>query len=309
MNYILNSSAMAVPFFVPASVVDNNLKLASGNQLKVLLFFLKNVTAGTSEEAIADFLKLPISEVNDAFEFWAQAGVLVSTTAPTATTAKESPKKKAVKSVVVKPTREEIASVAATDSRLAFLLQESEMKLARTMRAAEIQTLAWLYLDHGMDVSLILMLVEYAVTEGKATVSFIENTALSWIDAGVTTLAQAEEQIETRSRRKTAWGMIESAFGIERRQPSDKELSYAQSWIIDWHFSREMLKEAYNRCIDQKAKISMPYINGILEKWFKDGVTTLEAARNSSSSAKTKGKNDFGAYNKSLVDRLLNDDD
>ncbi len=310
MNYTLNSSAMAVPFFVPASVVDNHLKLASGNQLKVLLFFLKNVTVGTSEEVIADFLKLPVSEVDDALEFWAQAGVLTCISAPAAVTVeKESPKKKAVKSVTVKPTREEIASVASTDQRLAFLLQEAEMKLARTMRAAEIQTLAWLYLDHGMDVSLILMLVEYAVSEGKASISFIENTALSWIDAGVSTLAQAEEQIETRSRRKTAWGMIESAFGIERRQPSDKELSYAQSWIIDWHFSREMLKEAYNRCIDQKAKISMPYINGILEKWFKDGVTTLEAARNSSSAAKKSGKNDFGAYNKSLVDRLLNDDD
>lgn len=309
MNYILNTSAMAVPFFVPASVVDNNLKLASGNQLKVLLFFLKNVTSGTSEEAIADFLKLPISEVNDALEFWAQAGVLTSLSAPAATAEKESPKKKAVKSITVKPTREEIASVATTDGRLAFLLQEAEMKLARTMRGNEIQTLAWLYLDHGMDVSLILMLVEYAVSEGKTTVSFIENTALSWIDAGVTTLAQAEEQIETRGRRKTAWSMIESAFGIERRQPSDKELEYAQSWIIDWHFSREMLKEAYNRCIDQKAKISMPYINGILEKWFKDGITTLEAAKANSATSRKSGKNDFGAYDKSLVDRLLNDDD
>lgn len=311
MNYTLNTSAMAAPFFVPASVVDDHLKLASANQLKVLLFFLKNITFGTDEEAIADFLKLPVSEVTDALEFWVQAGVLSSVaTSPVSLPAeKESPKKKAVKPIAIKPTREEVASVAFTDDRLAFLLQEAEMKLARTLRSGEIQTLAWLYLDHGMDISLILMLVEYAVSEGKATVSFIESTALGWIDAGVTTLSQAEEQIETRSRRKTAWGMIESAFGIERRQPSDKELEYAQRWIIDWHFSREMLREAYNRCIDQKAKISMPYINGILEKWFKDGTVTLEAAKSNSDLPKKSGKNDFGAYDKKLVNKLLNDDD
>jgi DnaD/phage-associated family protein len=310
MKYILNPGAMTAPFFVPASVVDNHIKLATGNQLKVLLCFLKNVTTGTDEKAIASLLKLPESEVLDSLEFWAQSGV-ISYVNTDDTKAEETPqKKKTVKPVVIKPAREEIALVAATDPRLSFLLQEAEMKLARSMRSGEIQTLAWLYLDHGMDVSLILMLLEYAITEGRATLSFIESTAIGWINAGITTITQAEEEIEARSRRKTAWGMIESTFGIEHRQPSDKELEYAQRWIIDWHFSREMLKEAYNRCIDQKTKISMAYINGILERWFKDGITTLEAAANNENPTAKKGKkNDFGAYDKALVDKLLNNND
>ena len=307
MSYILNSAALTSPIFVPSAVVDQNLKLASHTQLKVILVFLRNVSGENSAESIANFLNLPLSEVEDALEFWAQSGVLISLNEGgiIAPKAPESKKVKAVKAVTVKPTREDVASVALNDSKLAFLLREAEMKLARGLRSNEIQTLAWLYLDHQMDVSLILMLVEYAVSEGKATVSFIEHTALAWLDAGVSSLAEAEEQIEARNRKKTAWGMVESAFGIERRLPSDKELEYSDKWINEWKFGRDMLKEAYNRCIDQKAKIQMTYINGILEKWFKDGIKTPTEI---SAKAPTKGNN-FAGYDKSVVDKLLNNDD
>ncbi len=311
MDYILNNLAFTSSFLVPAAVSDQHLKLASGSQIKVLLFFLRNVSSGVEISDIAEFLKLPEAEVSDALEFWAQAGILTSVkAAETATQPQKEAKVKTAKPIVVKPTREEIASLSFTDEKLSFLLGEAEMKLARTLRGNELQTLAWLYLDHGMDVSIILMLVEYAVSEGKPTISFIESTALSWIDAGVTTLSEAEEQIEARTKKKTAWGMIESAFGIEHRMPSDKELEYANTWILEWGFSREMLRESYNRCVDQKAKLDMRYINGILTRWFKDGVKTVEATKETEKvAAKPLAKSGFSAYDKDLVDQLLNKDD
>ena len=306
MDYISNNAAFLSSFFVPTSVADMHLKLASGDQLKVLLYFLRNVKNGITVSDIAVFLKLNEAEVNDALEFWAQAGVLTKISAHEPATETEAPKPKTVKPANLKPTREEIAAVSATDDRLAFLFQEADMKLGRSLRGNELQTLAWLYLDQGMEVSLILMLVEYAVSENKTTISFIESTALAWLDAGVTTISDAEEQIEARTRKKTAWGIIEAAFGIDHRLPSDRELEFAQKWIIEWNFSREMLREAYNRCIDQKTKLDMRYINGILTKWFKDGVTTLEAEK---SSKKAPPKTNFAAYDKNLVDQLLNKDD
>lgn len=310
MDYILNNLAFSSSFLVPASVSDQHLKLASGNQIKVLLYFLRNSSGGIEISDIASFLKLPESEVSDALEFWAQAGILTSIKTDTPiVTAKETPAKTA-KPIVVKPTREEIASLAFTDERLSFLLSEAEMKLAHPLRDNEMRTLAWLYLDHGMDVSIILMLVEYAVSEGKTTIAFIESIALSWLEAGVTTLSDAEKQIEARTKKKTAWGMVEAAFGIEHRMPSDKELEYANTWVIEWGFSREMLKEAYNRCVDAKAKLDMRYVNGILSRWFKDGIKTVEATRETEKvAARPADKKGFSAYDKSLVDKLLNNDD
>ena len=309
MDYILNNMAFTSSFLVPAAVSDQHLKLASGNQIKVLLYFLRNVSGGAEVSDISAFLKLPEEEVKDALQFWAQAGILVSIGAPVNEVKREE-KPKVAKPVTVKPTREEISAIAFTDEKLSFLLGEAEMKLARTLRGNEMQTLAWLYLDHGMDVSIILMLVEYAVSEGKTTIAFIESIALSWLEAGVTTLTDAEEQIEARTKKKTAWGMVETAFGIEHRMPSDKELEYANTWVIEWGFSREMLKEAYNRCVDAKAKLDMRYVNGILSRWFKDGIKTVEATRETAkTAAKPVDKKGFSAYDKSLVDKLLNNDD
>ena len=309
MDYILNNMAFTSSFLVPASVSDQHLRLASGNQIKVLLYFLRNVTNGAESADIAAFLKLPEEEVKDALEFWAQAGILTSIKAPV-NEAKPEEKLKVAKPITVKPTREEISAIAFTDEKLSFLLSEAEMKLARSLRGNELQTLAWLYLDHGMDVSIILMLVEYAVSEGKTTIAFIESIALSWLEAGVSTLTDAEEQIEARTKKKTAWGMIETAFGIEHRLPSDKELEYANTWVIEWGFTREMLKEAYNRCVDAKAKLDMRYVNGILARWFKDGVKTIEQTKETEKiAAKPTDKKGFSAYDKSLVDKLLNNDD
>lgn len=309
MDYILNNMAFTSSFLVPAAVSDQHLKLASGNQIKVLLYFLRNVSGGAEVSDISAFLKLPEEEVKDALQFWAQAGILVSIGAPVNEVKREE-KPKVAKPVTVKPTREEISAIAFTDEKLSFLLGEAEMKLARTLRGNEMQTLAWLYLDHGMDVSIILMLVEYAVSEGKTTIAFIESIALSWLEAGVSTLTDAEEQIEARTKKKTAWGMVEAAFGIEHRMPSDKELEYANTWVIEWGFSREILKEAYNRCVDAKAKLDMRYVNGILSRWFKDGIKTVEATRETEkTAAKPADKKGFSAYDKSLVDKLLNNDD
>ena len=307
MKYTLNAMAMNAPFFVPSSVVDKHIKLASANQIKVLLVFLKNVSIGITAEQIAEFLRLPLSEVTDALDFWADREIVIADGKKAEEKPQEKPAAKAVRSVAIKPTREEISAAAQNDDRIAFLISEAEMKLARGLRDSEIRSLCWLYLDHGMDVSLILMLVEYAVSEGKATVSFIESTALAWLQAGVSTLTDAEEQIEIRNKRKTAWGIVLSAFGMEYRMPSEKELEFSGRWVAEWGFKGDLLKEAYNICVDKNAKLSMPYINKILEKWHKDGIKTVEETK---TAAKTKAsKNGFGAYDKSLVEKLLNSDD
>ena len=308
MRYILNGQAMTSAFFVPSAVVDSNLKLASHTQLKVLLVFLRNVSANISEDRIAEFLRLPVSEVTDALEFWVQAGVLASVGHPEVVASKSEVKTKSVKSAVVKPTREEISQIAFTDPQLSDLLRETERKFARPLRVSEMQSLSWLYLDHGMDISLILMAVAYAIEQKNTSTAFIERTALAWIEAGVTNLEQADAYIREQNRKLTAWGMVEKAFGIDRRKPSDKELEYASRWVLEWGFSREMLKEAYNRCIDQTAKLQMSYINKILERWYKEKITTpADIDKPQTAAAKSKDSAS-GAYDKKLVYDMLNKD-
>ncbi len=307
MNYVINPTSMTSVFMVPSSVVDSHIKLATEKQLKVILFFLKNITGGIETEKIAEELKLPLAEVEDALYYWADAGILSLKEQPIVSEKAEKSTEQRIKPQIIKPTREEIAMMGNSDENIVFLLREAEMKFGRALRGNEIQTLVWLYCDHGMAVSLILMLIEYAVNEKRLNIGFIESTALSWLDAGVSSIVDAEKQIELQSRRKTAWGVVQKAFGIEARQPSKKELEFSENWVLKWGFKSEMLRYAYDICVDSKGKISMSYINKILESWSQKGFITVADVEKSKKNATNKA-NSFSAYDKSLVEKLLNSD-
>lgn len=308
MDYLLNPASLTTSTVIPLDVIDKHLKIASGEQLKVLLYFIRNTHLNLEAEDIANYLKLPVSEVLDAFDFWADAGILVKlATAVVSSPVKE---KVAIKAQSIKPTREEIAVLSSTDELVGFLLREAEIKFRRSLRASEMQTLVWLYSDYGMDISLILMLVEYAISENKANIGFIESTALRWIESGVESITDAERYIEEQSQKKTAWSIISRVFGLDQRSPSAKELEFSYLWVNTWEFKSDMLKEAYDRCVDAKGKISFSYIGKILEGWHKKGAASLEdVAVKEKAPQKKSAKNNFSTYDKALIDKLLNSDD
>ncbi len=306
MDYLLNPSAMQSIFMMPAEVCKAYLKLASAEQLRVLLFTMSNINIGVNPVSCAEALGIPFENVCDALDFWVDAGAFTKIGEQLQFEAKPE-KRTTAKTETSKPSREEIAMMGNTDEKIVFLLREAELKFKRPLRFSEMQALVSLYADENMDVSLILMLVEFAISEGKSSIGFINSTARAWQAAGVETVSAAEEQIERIGRQKSAWVIVERAFGIEHRQPSTKELEFSEKWVIEWNFKRDMLKEAYDLCVDSKTKLSLPYINKILESWHQKGYKSVEET-------KIKQKNTSAtahkpSYDKALFEKMLNRDD
>lgn len=207
------------------------------------------------------------------------------------------------------PTRKDVARRAVDDSRFAFLLQESQVKFGRLLKDNESRVLLWLYEDEGMEVSLILMLLEYAISENKCTISFIQRTAAEWLNNNIVTISDAEEYITALYKKKTAWKIVEAAFGIEDRLPSSKELEYSGKWINEWGFDRNILRLAYEICVDAKSKFSMAYVAKILESWNAAGIKT-EAEAKAKLLAKQNANNEknFGHTRQELdlIEQLIN---
>jgi DNA replication protein DnaD len=71
-----------------------------------------------------------------------------------------------------------------------------------------------------------------------------------------------------------------------------------------------MLKLAYDECINQKAKLSMPYIAKILENWHEKGYEKPEDIENSkTANKKGDGRYGFASYDLDLFAKMLNKDD
>lgn len=305
MNYTVLPSAFSSVFTVPCSAVDNCIKIASETQLKVLLCAMRNLANGIESEVIAELLGLHISDVEDALLYWCQSGILASNETIT------QPEKPKATPVIVKnerPTRTDVAERGLKDPKVRFLMQEAQCKFGRNLKTNESSLLLWLYDDQGLDISVIIMLLHFAATENKLNIRFIEKTALYWIENGVQTVVDAEKQIAYNARRTSAWHIVESVFGIERRQPSTKELELSDLWINEWNVSRELLKSAYDTCIDSKSKFSFPYIAKILENWHKNDFNTAEEVKNVKQ-RKQKTQQSFAAYDIDAFEKMLNSND
>lgn len=278
MGYRVNPSQFSSMFFMPTSVVDKWIKLSGAVQLKVLLTAIRNDANDINPKTIADKLSINEPDVIDAINYWVEAGILENTSADTVVVPdpEVAPKKiTAVKREVIKPTREEVAKRGNESQEITFMLREAQLKFGRTLKQNEASTLVWLHDDEGMDVSIILMLLAFLASEGKATVGSIERTALSWIKNGVETVTDAENQINEFYQKRSAWNTVQSALGLDRRKPSEKESRIVYKWIHDFSFSNDIIKRAYDVCVDHTAKLSFDYMNKVLEAWHKKGVKTL----------------------------------
>lgn len=303
MKYYINSGALMSAFPVPSAVADKHIKLAGAVQLKVLLCVFRRSAETISPEGIADFLSLSVADVKDALRFWVDVGILACEGETPVEAQPVSEKPKSVRAATVKPTREEIARRGTESPEIAYLLREAQQKLGRALRQSESSTLVWLHDDEGMSVSVLLMLLEFAISDGKGNIGYIERTALSWIDDGVEDIAAAERKINEIYRTRSCWSAVCKAFGIDRRLPSKREEEYALLWVKERGYSHELLREAYNRCIDSTGKLSMPYIAKILEKWHKDGVKTPADIKGERTD--TKKSETMAAYDTSLFDKML----
>lgn len=303
MSYYINPSAFSAVFTVPADVADRHLKLARGEHIKVLLYIMRNLSSGIDTKKISEAVDIPEYDVNEALLYWADAGILL----PDASSQKEEPAKPKAISRAQKPARSDVARRGAEDERIRYLLRETQMKLGRNLKSNEASTLVWLYDDEGMDVSLILMIVQYAAAHNKANIRFIESTAVDWINRGIDTVAAADEELCRIAMGEQAWKVVSAAFGLERRRPSKKETELSLLWVNEWKMSAEMLSAAYDACVDAKSRFSFPYAAKIIESWHEKGYKIPEDIEKQET--KETAREDYAAYNLELFEQMLNTKD
>ena len=313
MNYCIDPAALRSVIPLPLEAVKNNLKLASAVQLRVLLFCFCDTSAEISEKAISKSLGISEDEVSDALLFWSQNGVLKSS-APQGEFKKSEPSKGPSSHGPLPdelPTREDIARRGNEDEKIRLLLQEAQLKFGRNLKTNESRILVWLFDDRGMELSVLLLLLHYAASEGKLRISFIEKTAIAWLEAGVETVADAEEQIAAKAREQLSWKVVRSAFGIDRTIPSKREQEYSTLWVETWSLSPELLRAAYDICADNTGKLSFPYIAKILKKWHDDGVKSPRDTESEKNTTKGKdgGLSDAAGYDIEAFENMLDNDD
>jgi DnaD/phage-associated family protein len=294
MQYQTKSGIWDSVFAVPTAVVDQNLKLAGSVQLKALLWVLRQGGASFSDKDLSQALGVSPADARDALSYWQETGVLqLQASGMKQQTEKEKPApspvpQKAPASAPVahfsplpRPERPGPAFVSKRleeNKALQCLMLDTEQILGHTLSASDMGSLLLIHDNYGLPCDVILMLVQYAASSGKGNMHYIDKVALNWADEGITTHLQAEQRLQKMTDLSRAWRTVQQAMGLPERAPTEREKKYAESWVLQWHFPAPMLKLAYDRCVDAIGAFRPGYVNKILERWHREGISTAEQA-------------------------------
>lgn len=318
MEYKINPMAFAGIFPVPNSLVDENIRLASVVQLKVLLYILRHSNDGMAEtESIAEALSLEEDDVRDAMIFWAERGLLLKDgQAPAVVqiteTKKEEKKTSPVKEEkkvadipISRPSYEDVAKRIKESDEVAVLLQEAQTVLGKTIGFDGQSVIIMLLDGYGLPPEVILMAIEYAVSLKKSSYSHIARIGRRWSEMEIDTLEGAMQYIEEHNIVDETWDKLREVTEISNRYPTEKQRKYMVAWVKEYGYSVDIIHCAYEESIDNTGKMSMPYMDKIIRSWHEKGVKNLSDIQNERVKWETEKKKRFTKDKKKTDDTKI----
>ena len=269
---------------VPSDFIENVMPKANGAFVKVYLYALNLAQKGIRCDygEIADKLDLLESDVVKAFEYLSEQGclcafgdqIIFGKPRPV----EEEPGNEPAPAEKPKKSAESIKYIMTENQNLSDLCQLAQQMLGKTLSDRDIETLYWLYDELGFSPEVILMILEYCVSKDKRSMKYIEKVAIGWHENGITTISAAEQYMHDQAEKNSYFGNIRRLFGIDDRSLSKTEEMYLKSWRDSYNMSEDMVALAYEYCIIRTNKLSFPYINSIIENWYKKGIFTVPDA-------------------------------
>ena len=321
LDYSINLGAWRSVFAVPGEVVDKHLRLAGAAQLRALLYILRHSDSKINLSELSLAIGLSEGDTADAVEYWVTCGLLshdehrlspslptddylsfsegdlpiqeqppaaesqvTAAPAPTAATSPTSSSSSKRKDNI-RYSYDECMDMLSEDCDLRQMLTVIEGIILKPLNHTEISVFVTLVRYYGLPTGCVAMLVEYCRNIGKPSIAYIEQTGRGWAQDEITTIEKASKKISDLISASNAWNTVRNALDIPERKPTKRESELCHQWIDIMHIDLELIKLAYDRCVDTKGRMSMSYMNGIISNWHKKGITTCEAAIEDISSA------------------------
>ena len=298
-------------FGVPGIVADNFLKLATGGQIKVLLFLLRYSGKMCSLDEISSNTGVQPDQVEEAILFWQQANVLTPQNIPEITTARtimQQPLTTENKAVSQPNNQEQIPDNKTnySGSEIAEIMKDSRdirelFKIVEgilgTLKNGQMNSIIWMYDHLGLKKEVIITLITYCSSIEKTNTAYIEKIAADWAENDINSMSAAQDEIQRLTSSRDYAASIMKLFEMTRR-PTSKQFLFIQQWK-NAGYELEIIHYAYEKTLEQINKLSFDYINKILISWNESGFKTVQDVKNAESNFR-KNKKDKNSQNNEI---------
>lgn len=253
--------------------------------IKVLLLVASsdNYRTGKYEQLIADKLGCEVSDVTNSISFWNGTGIIsvVDGAESKPVVKKEnstevSVTKRAKLSELPQYTSAELNALLQKHNNVVGLIDECQNVLGKIFTAADIKVLMG-FVDYlGLDNDYILVLMHYAARNDMKSLRYIEKVAVSCIDDGFTDAKELQSALYAREEKAQIENKIKNVFGLGTRKLTSKEQKQVDAWTKTYNYGIDIIEKAYEITVSATNKPSIHYANAILEKWFAEGIKTID---------------------------------
>ncbi len=271
---------------IPSKAIES-LGSAKKSDIVVLLHLLSDPSAETG--AIAEKTQLTEDTVERGLAFWRGTGILTygeeQTASPTAEIKEEKSAKtqrkgkRADLGELPDYSTNEIVDMVENDREIALMIDECERALGKIFRMGETAKIIALRDYLGFSSDYIITLCEYCSKIGKNSVRYLETTATSLYDDGITDKASLEAHLAAAEEKHELQNKIRSLFGMNMsRALTSREKKFIDAWI-SFGYGIEVIKLAYEITVDKINEPSLNYANAILESWNSKGLKTEDEVK------------------------------
>lgn len=321
MDFKANNTIWGTMFGIPCIIADNFLKLASGEQIKVLLYLLRHSGRNITSEEIASNTGVSPQQTENAIIFWQQVNVLSSDSSLNKINAASNITNPPVQNVRTDETDSEktsdhlsvLSQIKRPDlknTEIVERMQQSQdiadlFKVAEsilgTLNNAMYSSIIWYYDYLGLKKEVIITLIHYCKSIEKTYPKYIDAIAVDWADGDINTLKKSQEEVNRLSALNEYKSRIMWLFKI--KDIAKKNLKLIESWQ-KMGIPFELVNYAYEKTLENINKISFPYINKILVSWYDSGFKTVEEVKykepdfmkNKSNQRNNEEKSDIDKY-------------
>ena len=197
MEFKFNLGLWGEVFVVPNFVTDDYIKIATGDNLKVLLYCLRHAGQGVTAGEISRATGIAPDNVTSSLEFWGQR---METDVPMIQSPKESAETaKKISTLLERDydfSPKEISDTIKGSEDVDYLFKRCEELYGRPLKHNEQKAMAVIIEDVGINPGVALMLMEYCFSIDKTKPSYIKTVAKNWYAEGINTIADAEKKIK-----------------------------------------------------------------------------------------------------------------
>ena len=187
-------------------------------------------------------------------------------------------------------TADDLTDLLTGDAGFRMLVPQTEEKLGKRLKTADLQILAGLYDDLGLPADVIYLLVCHCVARSeerygpgrRPTLRQIEKEGYHWAQRGLFDQESASRYLRDWNVRRSAMSRYMQVLGLGDRRPVESEERYITDWM-DKGFRPETVALAYDKTVFYKKELNWRYLNGILRRWHETGWHTEEEVRQSDS--------------------------